>query len=285
MDNTSITENNKVDLDSDIKIQLPQVLSHAIGRAMADIVPALESVIQLHNIPMPVREIVTHAQLVARELASKTSALTEMFGESDFASLPKIASYNLKQFLDVFTEHLNNSLKGKTGGKVIYAIDDESDLDVIFDSKRVATILYHLISNSLQHGKTENKNVKILCKSSGNLFEMIVRDYGGGIPKEIQPTLFSHFQKKYSLEQDGLGMLPPRIQGLGLPLCLKLTRDLDGEITFKNYRGGAQFTIVLPQKAQGVHELEDYTPDDALLQRCFASFWLYLDEKKDKMVL
>lgn len=270
------------EFESEMRIRLPRVMSHSIHCAVSEILPALEAVITLRNVPLDIQRKVLHAQLVAREITSKMLTLAELFGETDYTSLPKVASYELEKFLIIFTEHLNNYLKGKTDGRVSYVIDPDSDDNIICDAKRVATILYHLVSNSIQHGKTNNKNVKLICKSVGDTFELIVRDYGGGIPEEIQPMIFSGFPMKYNLDQNEFGLLPPRIQGLGLPLCMQLTKDMDGEISFKNYRAGTQFTITLPQKARGMQEVSVFTPDDFLIQKCMSSLFLYLEEKDGK---
>ena len=264
------------------RIQLPRVLVHSVDYAMTEIISPLESILRLPNISSQLRESVQHAQLVARSLSSKMSALTELFSDPDYTSMPRMLSYPLEKFLIGFTDHLNEYLKRKTSGKVSYVLDPESDLEVVFDAKRVATILYYLISNSIQHGRTENKNVKLICKSTKDVFQMIVRDYGGGVPKEIQPVLFSGYKRPYSLDQKSLGYLPPRIQGIGLSLCMQLTRDMDGELNFRNYRSGAQFTLTLPQNIHRVQEVSDYTPDDTLLQQCMSSLWLYLDDIKKK---
>lgn len=282
MDENLMNLKTNAEEEYDLKIPLPQIIYRSVREAMTHIVMAFESIIRLNNIPVDTQNEVKYAQLVARDVTSRISSLTELFSDTSFVTRPNMLSYNLKQFLDVFTEHLNNFLKWRTTGRISYVIDENSDFDVIFDSKRVATILYYLISNSLQHGKTENKNVKILCKSIENKFEIILRDYGGGISTEIQPTLFSASRIAYDLEKQGLGMLPPRIQGLGLPLCQKLTKEMDGEISFKNYRGGAQFTIVLPQKVQGMQEVSEFVPNDVLLNECMLSFLLCQSEKKSK---
>ncbi len=278
MENTVLTQNYNDDSGNEMNFHLPLVLSHAIGHAMAEIVPALDHVVRQPNIPDSVYGLASHAQLVARELSSKTSALAELFGDPDPTSSLKMASFRLKQYFDVFTEQVNNALSYKIKCKISYMLDSESDLEAIFDSRRISVILYHLISNSLQHGRTDNKDIKLTCKSTQENFTLIVQDYGGGIPKELHPTLFTKFQTDYNLKQSMLGILPPRIQGLGLPLCRKLARDMDGELKFRNYRSGAQFTLTVPQRVRGFQEPSEFVPDDALMQSCMSPLWLYLED-------
>ncbi len=280
MENAVLKQLYESDSKQELKIQFPQVISHAVSYAMTEIVPALESVLLLHNIPRPVFDITYRAKLIARELTAKTSALAELFGDPDSVSEPKMASYEIDQFFRVFTEHFNQSLSRKIRGNVQFEIESGSENGVVFDARRVSMILYHLISNSLQHGRTENKKVKLICKATRNSFELIVRDYGGGIPDSIHPVLFTVSQGRYNLNQEMLGILPPRIQGLGLPLCQKLAKDMGGELSFRNYRAGAQFTLTLPQEFNRMQELSVYTPDDTLLQNCMATLLLYLENQE-----
>ncbi len=266
------------------KIGLPRIISHAIGNAMAEVVPALDSVLRLQGIPTAVSEFVFRAQMVARELTAKTSALVELFGESDSFSTPRMVSYDIEQFFDAITEQMNVNLSGKIHGCIQLVLDENSERGVTFDARRISMILYHLVANALQHGRTENKNIKLFCKVDSKQFEMIVRDYGGGVSKEIQPVLFTKFSHEFNLKQERLGLLPPRIQGLGLPLCKKLAHDMGGELEFRNYRAGAQFTLVLPQNAHSMQEPTRFFPDDTLLQSCMSSLWIYLDEQKNHSV-
>ncbi len=268
--------------NNDERIELPTIISHAVGNAMAEVVPALSSVLRLANLPLPVHNFVARAEMVARDLSAKTAALVELFSETDSVSRPKMISLEIVQFFEALTSHLNETLADKTSGSIEFVLADDSERGIILDSKRVATILYHLVANSLQHGRTKNKNIKLICKVTTDYFEMIVRDYGGGVPKEIQPVLFTKFLEEFNIKQAMVAGLPPRICGLGLPLCRRLAHDMDGELLFRNYRSGAQFTLRVPQNSHAMQEPTIYYPDDALLQSCMTSLWLYLEEQKEK---
>lgn len=277
MEERVFSEYSETSQEQDYKINFPTVVSRVLGHTMAEVMYALDAVVRAGNISVEVHDSVVRAQLLARDLIAKVTALANLFDDSEIAS-PIMASYEVEPFLDLVTKQISRAIADKINSKISFEIIDGTFLDAIFDQRRVASILYYLISNSLQHGRTENKNVKIICKSTLENLEFTVRDYGGGVPKEIQPILFNKFQDKYDITKEIHGMLPPQIQGIGLPMCRKLTRDMGGELLFRNFRSGAQFTLIIPQKIRGMQEISTYIPDDILLQNCMSSLFLYLYE-------
>ncbi len=267
-----VMENNK----NEYELNFPIVASHAISHAMADIMPALDTVARMENISIPLHKLTVRAQFAARELSSKVKGLAELMDSPNGVSSLKMSSYEVVPFFTKIVDQVNRALSDKTDGKILLEVAEESRDDVLLDFKRIATIMYYMISNSMQHGRTDNKNVKFICNATQDSFELIIRDYGGGVPKEVQPILFEKFRAEYDITNEFIGMLPPKIQGIGLPLCRKLARDMGGDISFKNYRSGAQFTVVIPQESCCMQEVSEYIPDDNLMQNCMSPLFLYL---------
>ncbi len=257
-------------------ISFPRIIEHAVGNTMANVVPALSAVLGFEHVHMnyDLYEMVSRAEFSARELSSKVSALAELFGGGDTVSQVRIASYDIEQFFSAFTNHLNVTVSDKIRGDITFVIDPKSVSGASFDARRVSMILYHLISNSLQHGRTDNKNIKLICKATEEEFELSVQDYGGGIPKEMQGKIFTKFRDDFSLENQRPGLLPPRILGIGLPLCRKLAEDMGGKLLFKNYYSGAKFTLIIPQNDRVMRENSIFYPEDALLLQCMSSLFL-----------
>ncbi len=264
-------------------VSFPRIVEHAVGKSMADVVPALSAVLRLQNMHLGLYEMVSRAELSARDLTAKVSALAELFGGEDSVSRLRMASYDIEQFFTAFTRHLNVTISDKLRGEIIFQLAPESEKGVVFDARRVSMILYHLIGNALQHGRTENKNIKLICKAVPGRFELAVRDYGGGVPADIQPKLFTKFRDEFSLQNQSSNMLPPRICGIGLPLCRKLIQDMGGKLEFKNYSTGAKFTMILPQETTRMQEPSIFYPEKSLLLSCMAPFLLQVGfERKEE---
>lgn len=261
----------KVDnTQNDQSPELLRVIESVSLRNVTETIAVLQLIQRSIGLPPELFDAVRRAELSNRSLASKISALIELYGGKEAQVPLRIACYDVRQFFTVLTEQINTALGHKMKGDVSFEMDEFEEMNASFDARRVCMILYHLVANALQHGTTEDKNVILRPCGDNRVFEISVRDYGGGIPKERQATMFTAFAEALSIQALTKGPFPPRIQGIGLPLCRKLAKDMDGELTFKNYKTGAKFMLVIPQQKHRIREVSVFYPDDTLMQACMA---------------
>lgn len=256
---------------SGFPIGLPRVLESTVTQTTTEVVGVIQLLMREISLPPNLFDAIYRAELSCRNLQGKVNALVELYGGDDAASELRVASYNVTQFFTVVADQINKTLGEKIKGEVRFIPDELSDDTVSFDARRVCMILYHLIANAIKHGTTENKNVEIRAVVKDRKFELSVRDHGGGIPKEKIPTLFIGYSEALTLKTIQESVFPPSIRGIGLPLCRKLTEDMQGEILFKNYKTGVKFTIMLPQPENRFRETAVFLPDDTLLKACMAA--------------
>ncbi|MTW03311.1 PAS domain-containing sensor histidine kinase [Pseudoduganella ginsengisoli] len=120
----------------------------------------------------------------------------------------------------------------------------DRDLTVHGDRRALLQILGHLVGNAIKF--TEHGTVQVILARSeirGRAFAAIsVSDTGAGISPDMQGRLFEAFSQLGSGErQQAEGA------GLGLHLCQKLAKLLDGEIQFESRHGeGSVFTLAVP---------------------------------------
>ena len=251
-------------------VGLPRILESTVTHTTTEVIGAIQLLLREVSLPPNLFDSVFRAELSCRNLQGKVNALVELYGGNDAAGELRIASYNVEQFFTVVADQINTALAEKIKGEVRFIANEFSDDTVSFDARRVCIILYHLIANAIKHGRTENKNVEIYAIVKDRQFELSVRDHGGGIPKEKIPTLFIGYTEALSLKTIQESVFPPSIRGIGLPLCKKLTEDMKGELSLKNYKTGAKFTITLPQLENRFRETAMFLPDDTLLKTCMA---------------
>ncbi|WDR88020.1 hybrid sensor histidine kinase/response regulator [Burkholderia ambifaria] len=113
------------------------------------------------------------------------------------------------------------------------------------DPTRVRQIVSNLISNAIKF--TERGSVTLVARPAGTFgqahrVEVVVRDTGIGIAPESLPALFDvYVQTDPSIYRRFGGT------GLGLPLCRRLARLMQGDLTVESRVGhGAAFTASLP---------------------------------------
>jgi signal transduction histidine kinase len=117
------------------------------------------------------------------------------------------------------------------------------------DVEKVLCILENLLSNAFKFTKQGEVvlSVRRLGFGEQQRIEWTVRDTGIGIPHSELPTIFDEFR-----QVDGSSTRLYGGTGLGLSLCLHLTRALGGEILVDSEEGrGSVFTLRLPATYPG----------------------------------
>ena len=116
---------------------------------------------------------------------------------------------------------------------------------VLANGNQIQQVLINLLVNARQASPNGGRLlVKIRpCEESSQYVEIIVRDFGTGIPQEKLPHIFDAFYTtKQGPDETGKGG-----SGLGLALCKKIVEDHSGKIRVKSSVGkGTSFTIRLP---------------------------------------
>ncbi|ADB18526.1 histidine kinase [Pirellula staleyi DSM 6068] len=113
------------------------------------------------------------------------------------------------------------------------------------DPAAIDQILSNLIDNACKYAKTATDRTLQLTAAEGvwGMAKLVIRDHGPGIPEAGQVRLFEPFSKSVHEAAD----TAPGV-GLGLALCLRMARQLGGNLTYKTAAGGgAEFTLELPR--------------------------------------
>ncbi|CBW27041.1 putative sensor kinase of Zn/Pb responsive two-component regulatory system [Halobacteriovorax marinus SJ] len=104
---------------------------------------------------------------------------------------------------------------------------------------QIIQVLINLINNSVEAIKTlDEKWVRVSVIKNDNTIEISVTDSGKGIPKKIQPHLFSLFFTTKSQSKEN--------SGIGLPLSHQIIKDHHGSLTYNAKSENTQFLISIP---------------------------------------
>jgi signal transduction histidine kinase/DNA-binding response OmpR family regulator len=110
------------------------------------------------------------------------------------------------------------------------------------DEGKVSQILRNFISNAIKFTEKGEVRVSASLADDGRTVSLAVADTGGGIRTEDQGVIFEEFTQ-----------VPNKLQGrvkgtgLGLPLCRRLARLMNGEVGVQSELGaGSTFTATLP---------------------------------------
>ena len=125
-----------------------------------------------------------------------------------------------------------------------FVVERGSNLGTIrADATKLRQAIFNLLSNAAKF--TQNGQISLSVKRSGDWVEIAVADTGIGISREQQKALFSNFTQANSKIAAVYGGT-----GLGLSLSQNLLRLMGGQIEIESEIGkGSRFTIRVPSQA------------------------------------
>ncbi|MBX9888428.1 MAG: tetratricopeptide repeat-containing sensor histidine kinase [Flavobacteriaceae bacterium] len=117
----------------------------------------------------------------------------------------------------------------------------DSDLDVVTDKNKVATVIRNLISNAIKYSHAKGA-ITISATLQDQFIKITVMDQGIGMTKEEMHNLFIVDYKKSKL-----GTNNEEGTGLGLVLCKDFVQKLGGKMTVSSeLNQGSAFSFTLP---------------------------------------
>lgn len=109
------------------------------------------------------------------------------------------------------------------------------------DVNSLVQVVNNMISNAIQaYNGERNKNIELEVNKKGNDVIFSVKDYAGGLPKEVQDKLFKEMVTTKGKNGTGLGLYMS---------YSNIKARFGGDITFETKQGeGTKFNIILPIK-------------------------------------
>ena len=146
--------------------------------------------------------------------------------------------YNVTKVIEEVAGSLSISLEKK---KIELAISADPELEAMFDSNMLKTILRNFISNAIKFSNPGGMiRVEVLLDKTGVCFEVV--DFGVGMDKRILNSLF-----KLDSIKSTPGTANETGTGLGLTLCKEFVEKHGGQITVESEVGyGSKFMFNLP---------------------------------------
>jgi PAS domain S-box-containing protein len=138
-----------------------------------------------------------------------------------------------------------NAQAAKARGDALVVAADSVDAEVYEDRLRLSQVLVNLVSNAVKFTKDGSIVVRARLspsKSGSQALEIEVQDTGVGVPLPDQARIFEEF-----VSTDAGYHHAGRGYGLGLAICRRIARALDGEIGLESEPGvGSRFWLRLP---------------------------------------
>ncbi|MGE5041319.1 MAG: sensor histidine kinase [Candidatus Levyibacteriota bacterium] len=118
-----------------------------------------------------------------------------------------------------------------------------SDATVYGDKQKIRQTIVNLLANAVKYSP-QSKKIMVKIRDIDSSVELTVRDYGVGIPKDMQGKIFERFFRTQDAERSGKKGL-----GLGLHIAYNITRYHKGQLWVKStYGKGSTFHLLLPRQ-------------------------------------
>jgi len=136
-------------------------------------------------------------------------------------------------------------LNQKDSRKVTLTIHSENPRSVFIDEKYIHLVISNLLSNAFKYS-TEREAPSVEITFNLNEIELVITDFGIGIPTNDQVKIFNTFFRATNAKKIAG-------TGLGLSITKKFIEMHGGKVHFKSEENiGSSFTIILPY----VHDVE-----------------------------
>lgn len=166
---------------------------------------------------------VTRIRLGRLQLHVEESNLTAIVGEAISHARPMLARDNIT---------LTPSLEGPLLGR--------------WDTSRISQVFGNLLSNAIKYG--EGKPIEVGVRAQDGCATLMVKDFGQGIPRNLQMNLFSRFTRN-----EGSSVTNVRGLGLGLYVSRVIVEAHGGTLRLQCEPGlGTVFIVRLPLPGQEV---------------------------------
>lgn len=177
-----------------------------------------------------------------QDLSQLMDNLLEFSQLEAHAPINRLEPVNVREVLDGLNLMTKRLIRGRP---IEFRINVESAIEFIqSDARKIQQILVHLLTNALkftERGEIEVK-VRTAFEEGQGFLEILVSDTGIGIDKNDLEVIFEEFR-----QLDGSSTRHYGGTGLGLSLCRKLAKALDGKITVNSEIGaGSVFGLLLP---------------------------------------
>lgn len=183
--------------------------------------------------------MIKHLLMLKNNINKLDGFITDILDYSRNARLEiKKEKIDFKGLLNDITNHLQ--YMGASQRVVDIKVDIHDDAAVYSDKNRLAIILNNLVSNAIryQNVNVPNPFVNVKIDTSDTETDIVIRDNGIGIRKELHNKIFDMF---YRVSEESVG------SGLGLYLVKEAVAKLEGQIIVESDVGkGTSFTIKIP---------------------------------------
>jgi two-component system sensor histidine kinase VicK len=225
-------KNKEILLLNSQKSEILSFVAHDL-RAPLNNIDALSQILLLENGDNSEMKMISSSALQAKNIINDLIEAVK----TEQADISKESIY-LKSYIN----NIIHKWEANTARKIEFSQDNE-DLNMQANASKLERVIDNLISNAFKFSSSD-KPINIAVSKLKNNVLIKVKDFGIGIPVDLQAHVFDQFSKA-----SRKGLLGEKSIGLGLHISHKIIEQHHGELSVSSAENeGTTFTIQLPLK-------------------------------------
>lgn len=187
------------------------------------------------------------------EVVDQVKRLDKTVNDLLFFGKPSLPELGWVDINSILLTTLKFASQHRSGTNIERQIDLQPDLPSVYaDGKQMQQVFLNILLNAYQAmpgGGILGIASSLVVRNDSNYVRVDISDTGAGIPVQILEKIFTPF---YTTKAQGTG--------LGLPICSKLVKLHNGDITVRsNDVSGTVFTVELPARHLGSIDVSEVT--------------------------
>ena len=216
-------------------------VAHEIGNPVTGIACLAQNVLTEASDPEFVRDSIEQMLEQTRRISNIVHSLVS-FSHSGTAVDQPLSTFNVRQCVDDAMRLVRLSHAGK---QIEFFNQCPPEAAIRGERQRMIQVFVNLLSNACDASHPGDR-IQVSGRTDGDFIEVVVRDYGDGIPEELQDHVFEPF---FTTKQPGEGT------GLGLPMVYNIVAEHAGTVVLRS-REGEGTSVILRVPAVAVPRIE-----------------------------
>ncbi|ADY51958.1 integral membrane sensor signal transduction histidine kinase [Pseudopedobacter saltans DSM 12145] len=222
-------KNKEIEILNNRKKEILTFVAHDLRNPLSNIEILSEMISEKYDPNLVV--LITKSAIQAQKIIQDLIEAEKEHEESISRQQVNVFTY-IKSIIDKW--RIDNSRK-------ILLINNTEDIDIEVNISKIERVIDNLISNGLKFSPKDS-NLEILLNQDDFFVDITIKDYGIGIPKDLQQHLFDQFSAA-----GRTGLQGEKSIGLGLHISKKIVEQHGGTISvLSSENKGTAFTIKLP---------------------------------------
>ncbi len=215
--------------------RLTQDISHELRSPLARMNVALELARVKANVETkPLLERIENESYRLNEMISRLLMLSKLETRSENFEKREV---NLTKIVEQVAADAD--FEAQANNKSVKVLQKDA-VKVFGNENLLRSAIENVLRNAVKYSKDETK-IEVSLKRNGKNAEIVVRDYGAGVPENEIANLFRPFYRVHTARDRKTGGI-----GLGLAIAERAVNAHDGKIAAKNMENGLAVQISLP---------------------------------------